>query len=495
MAKVPALPPSPLWLKAQVPEKYRPFAFLPVLFLAGFLVFAIVGLLVQEFEVALLLGLIAGPVVAWGAVGFPLTRAQVSQAMAKVPKAPPEKRPFLFFPAALIAAALLYFLIGFVITAAPLEEDLLALLALGVSIPAALAIAFLLYGFPHVERQVTEPLKRRWAQVPAEKRPLLFLPLGLLIAAPLYFVIGFAFTEVLEPDVAVLLGLVLGLVLGFAAAYKLVGVPRTTMLRERVEQLPKVPERAKPAAFLAFVIVVGTLIAVVLGGTVGSLEFLSSEAAVDLAFPLFLIAGWLLAVPLAGRLFGYPVPSKPLPQYLPRLTAEQRPAALLPLTLGLGLALTFVLGMLLGLAPTYDLEDVALAAAIAFPLALLVSLRVLGVSARELDPRGLERIPERAKPLATLALWLFLGTLLFALVGQVLTGFVEAVVLSYAAGFVVALALVDHPTRPGARRAARRRKAKEIEARLRVEMGLAEEAKPATANGGRFPRLGRRGKA
>lgn len=502
MVKVPALPPSPMLLGKQVPEKYRPFAFLPVMFLAGFLVFAIVGLILQEFEWALLVGLLAGPILAYAALGPPVTRAQVGQVMAKVPKAPPEKRPLLFFPAFFIAAAVLYFLIGLAITEAPLDADLLALLALAVSIPAGIAVGYLLYGFPKPKgplREMKSPLER----IAPEKRPLLFLPLGLLLAAPLYFLLGLGLTESpLDEDLAVLLALVVSLAIGFAAAYRLVGVPRSDYLRQRVEQLPKVPERARPLAFLVFVVVGGALIATALGGTLGALDFFSSEAAVDLAFPLFLIAGWLLAVPIAGRLFGYPLPTRPLPAYLPKLSAEQRPAALLPMTLVLGLVLTFLLGTLLGLAPRFDLEDIALAALLAFPLALLVSLRVLGVSARELDPRGLERIPERAKPLATLAVWLFVGTLLFAAVGQVLTGFVEAVVLCYAAGFLVALTLVDHPTRPGAKRAAQKRKAKEIEARLRVELGLTEPPQPDAAATGptgpagrRFPRLGRRGKA
>lgn len=496
MAKLPALPPSPMWLGKQVPEKFRPFAFLPLALVAGFLVFAIVGILVQEFEIALLVGLLAGPAIAYGAVGAPLTRAQVGQGLAKVPRPPPDKRPLLFFPAAIVTAALLYFILGVVITSTPLDEDLLALIALGVCVPAAIVVGYLLFGFPKPKgplRDMKSPLER----IPAEKRPLLFFPLGLLLAAPLYFIAGFAFTEFLDADIAVLLALVLGLVVGFAIAYRLVGVPRGTMLRQRLDKLPEVPARARPFAFVAFVLVVGALIAVLLGGTVGAIDQLSGEAALDLAFPLFLLAGWLLAVPLAGRLFGYPTPDRPLREYAPRLAPEQRPAALLPLTLGLGVLLMFLLGTVLGLVPLGDLEDAALSAALAFPLAFFAAMAILRIPLREMDPRGLERVPERAKPLVALALTLFLGTLAFALLGQVLPGFVEAVLVSYAFGLAIALVLVDRPSRPGTARRARREHEREVEQRLRREMGLpVEEPKPqgASAGMGRF-RFGRRGKA
>src|SRR5437870_5588560 len=114
MAKLPALPPlppSPVYLKEQVPEKFRALAFVPV---------------------ALVLGIVLGPVAAYAAVGPPFTRAQVAKLRQRLPKTPPDKRPFLFFPAFVVAAALLYFVLGFVVTGTPLEEDLLALLALGV---------------------------------------------------------------------------------------------------------------------------------------------------------------------------------------------------------------------------------------------------------------------------------------------------------------------------------------------------------------------------
>jgi hypothetical protein len=495
MAKLPALPPSPLWLGKQVPPKFRPFAFLPLLLVYAFLVFGLVGIIAQEFEWALLAGLLAGPALAYGSVGLPITKAQVEKGLAKVPRPPPDKRPFLFFPAALVAAAVLYFAIGFTLTSAPLDEDLLALLALGVAIPAAIVLGYLAFGFPKPKgplRDMKSPLHR----IPEEKRPLLFVPLGLLFAAPLYFLLGYAFTEVLEPDIAVLLGLALGLAIGFLLAYRLVGIPRTTMVQQGLDRLPKVPAKARPAAFVAFVLLVGALFAIVLGGVVASfdsVDLLVSEAALDLAFPLFLLAGWLLAVPLAGRLFGYPIPDRPLHEYVPRLTAEERPAALLPLTLVLGLVFTFLAGMLLGLVPLADLEDAALGAAIGFPLALLLSLRILRIPLRRVDPRGLEHVPEQAKPLVAFALALFLGTVLFALLGQVpFLGFVEAFLAAYAVGLAVAVLLVDHPAL-GAR-ASRKAQAKAIEARLRQEMGLADEAEAQASGLGSRLRL-RRGKA
>jgi hypothetical protein len=254
-----------------------------------------------------------------------------------------------------------------------------------------------------------------------------------------------------------------------------------------------VPERARTPAFVAFVLVVGTLLAIVLGGLVaGSLDAFNDGVLLDLAFPMFLLAGWLLAVPAAGALFGYPQP-KPLRSYVPRLAPEERPAALVPLTLVLGLVLTIVLGMALGQVPRLDLEDAALAALIAFPIAFVLAARLLHVPLRGLDPRGLTRVPERAKPLVVLTVGLLLGTLLWALIGQVLTGFVEGASLGYALAFAFALLAVDSPFLLGASRARKQRKAKEqeIEARLRRELGLAsDEPKPA----GTASRFGRRGR-
>jgi hypothetical protein len=164
-----------------------------------------------------------------------------------------------------------------------------------------------------------------------------------------------------------------------------------------------------------------------------------------------------------------------------------------PLTLGLGVALMVLLGLVLGLVPLVDLENIALAGLLAFPLALLVSLRVLGVRARDVDPRSLERVPERAKPLALFALWLFLGTLLFAALGQVLTDFIVTAPLSYGLGLAAALLLVEGPfvgQLLGGRKA-RRSKEQEIEARLRAEMGL--PLPKAEASGGKLGKL-RRGR-
>ena len=116
MAKLPELPPSPMLLQKSVPAKLRPLAFAPLALVLGFVVLALVGLLGADFEWALLAGLIAGPLGAWLAVGPPFTRRDLARAAAKVPKAPPAQRPFLFFPAALVVAALLYFLVGIAIT-------------------------------------------------------------------------------------------------------------------------------------------------------------------------------------------------------------------------------------------------------------------------------------------------------------------------------------------------------------------------------------------
>lgn len=496
------LPPSPVWLRDWVPEKYRRYAFLPLALGLGFLVFGIVGLTVQEFLAAFVAGIVLGPVLAYGALGPPLTRAEVAKAQARLPRLPPERRAFLFFPAAILAAAVFYFLAGLALTTLPLDEDLLVLPALLLAVPAAIAVAFLLYGFPRPRRGL-RGLRSPLELVPEEKRPFLFFPLGLVFAAPLYLLLGLLLTEflvpsvagqpgLLDPDPVASLALLGAVALGFAASYRLVGVPRASAIRERL-RVPEVPERARPAAFVAFVVVVGSLLALVLGGTLGALDAFAGEAALDLAFPLFLLAGWLLAAPLAGKLFGYPVPRKPLRAYVPALGREHRAAALLPLTIALGLAFTLLLGLALGRVPFADLEDAYLDALLAFPLAFLVALRLLRVRARELDPRALEALPERAKPAVVVALTLLAGTLLFTAVGQVLTGFLAAAAVSYGLGLALALALVERSGLAPAlgRRAERRRREREIEARLRREMGLAPEPRPAAPAKRRArPRLG-----
>jgi len=494
MAKVPALPPSPMLLKDSVPEKarrFQRFLFWPLALLFGFLLLVIFGFAQDDFLLALILGLIGGPIIGWVLIGPPFTVAEVRRAYARIPPPPPDKRPFLFFPAALLAAALLYAALGIVLTSTPLDEDLVLYVALLASLPAAVALAYLRFGFPRPKgglRGLKSPLQK----IPEEKRPLLFVPLSLLIAAPIYFLLGVALTEALEPDIAVLLAILGALGVGFAIAYRLVGVPRPRALLTRMQHLPEeVPTRARAPAFFAFVLLVGAAFALLLGGTVGALDFIN----VDLAFPLFLLAGWLLAVPFAGKLFGYPVPEKPLREYVPKLPAEQRPAALLPLTLGLGVAFLVLLGLALGETPADVLADPYLLSALAFPLAFLVALRVLRIRARQLDPHGIADVPERARPLVLFALWLFVGTVLYTAIGQVLTGFLEAVLVCYALGLALALLLVDRPLlwEVLGERAARKQKAREIEARLRAEMGL-QKPEPQSAARARPGRFGRRGK-
>lgn len=418
------VPPSKELLSPRIRKRaHRQLLFAPMAALLALFFFVLLGLITGIFVLALVLAVFLGPIAAYELLGSPVGEAERQKLQATVP-IPRERIPWLFFPLGLILAVPLYVLAGLAVTSAGLGTAS-AWAAILVSVALGFGVAYVLVGFPRLPRDPRQLLP----PVPEERKPLLFLPIGIVLAAVLYFVLGVALTAAVGPERAILPALLLGLAAGFLVAYKLVGIPRPG----HTIHVPTVPERYAGLFFAIALLVLGPALAILLGAVAAA--FLPIPAAVS--FPLFVLLGYLCAFALLAAWRGVPRAGKPLRAYIPRLPAEARPLLLFGATLLIGTILTAVID-------TFLVHRFHFSALAAYPLGFLLAVKVVHAESLVVQsPERLETVPEKIKPLLLFPLWLFGTVVLYSLIGYVLLDFLAAILLAASLALALTLAALE----------------------------------------------------
>ncbi len=416
-------------LEERVEDPLRTILLLPVGFVLGLLLFFLVGLSnLAGFLWSLVLGLILG----FAATVLLLGPPRITVPTVEVPPGVREHREWFFPLLALVLILVIYFLAGLAYTMVDvLPTTYGSSVAVVVALVAGPALAYLLVGAPNP----APTLRNAWARVPEERRPWLSIPLGLVLAILLFIVIGVAWTQLPIPTTYMVpVSLVLALVLGFGTATMLLGAP--TPKRSPRELVPEVSARTRPVAFTLTVLVLGPVLALLVGVP---LSYLGNLLPPAFLFPLSLLLGYLLAFAastawwgLPGRWKGVAVPSVP---------EDVRLALLLPLALGIGAVLAFLVELLLpiGLYPSILVGG---------SLGLLLALHFTGATERvRARERGtvLPDMPDTVKPLVLLPLALVLSAVLFLTLGYVGLGFTWSLVVGGSLGLALALGLVEEP--------------------------------------------------
>jgi hypothetical protein len=292
----------------------------------------------------------------------------------------PQPRRNVAFPiVAFVVFLVLFFAIGFA------TEDVFYPLLVG--IPAGIAAAWLLVGWPVLALQGGKPL------IEPEHKPFLFFPLAVGFTIVAYPVLGVFLTKAsVPPKYLVTASLALAVLVSCGAAYYLVGFPRLVrFVRQRYAQMP--PER-RPFLFFPVFAVLFLILYIGLGvGTTQAMGQFQDKVVLLLNIQvLLLLPITLLVAALAAYLLvGFPRPQKPIREALPKVTGRHRPRAFLLTFLLAGVPLTVLVGYLLTtLAQSGNTSSAFLPDALVLPLALLLgyslslglAVAVWGTSAR-----------------------------------------------------------------------------------------------------------------
>lgn len=214
------------WIEPSV----RPYMAVPTAFVAGAVLYILVGIVATAIPqvptdyaayLALAVAVIGG--VALGLALFgppPLARAPID-AWKRIP---PERKPWTFFPIALVLFALLYYGLGVALTAyVPSDDAPQALIALPIALLVSCTLAFLLVGIPRPRRSMKDVLP----PIPARGRPALFAATIVLLGPFFGFLLGPLITASDLPGVLDLYaGLAAGVVLAALLAAVVWGGPR-----------------------------------------------------------------------------------------------------------------------------------------------------------------------------------------------------------------------------------------------------------------------------
>ncbi|HVL88308.1 MAG TPA: hypothetical protein VM681_09960 [Candidatus Thermoplasmatota archaeon] len=422
MARI-RVPPSPVLLRGAVRDiRIRRVLFLPLAVVLAFLSFAFLGLATNHFPASLVLGALLGPLGAYLLVGTPLDE-EARRMIEKTVPIPRQHYSLLFFPLGLVAAVLLYPLVGLALTDAGLVA-LSAPASMALSLAAGYAVAWAIVGLPRVPTSRSELTRL----LPPHRRPLLFLPIALATAAVLYYGLGILFTGVLGPETAVAPAILLGLAGGFSLALATVGLPPAA----RRLELPSVPQRYEALVFALGVLVLGPVLALALGAIAGSYLPLPGPV----AFSILFVAGYALAFGLLAVLRGLPE-APALSRYVPALPPEARPVLLLTTTAALGLVFT-------GLLETFVLRNLHASILVGFPLAFLVATKATRNESLVRDaPRRAGALPDAWKPLVLFPTWILASVLFYSLLAYVVPTFFLAFLASASLGLALALAITE----------------------------------------------------
>lgn len=253
-----------------VPAAYRAYKawlFFPLAPLLMVVLYPILGVLLTDVRLpvtyvawtSIALSAIGGVAIAYFLVGFP---DLVREARRLAALFPPDRRPFLFFPAFVLTFLLLYLVFGVLSTqllgrvantALALNVQVLVLLPL--TLLLAGGIAYLLFGFPPIKHSPREALEK----VPGRRRPLAFGLTFLLLGIPLTFMLGTLVSGIaLLPDEVLLpLGVLLGFSVSLGIAALTWGTPQKW--RTFADYKPGLPPHTRvPLLVLAVVATIAT---------------------------------------------------------------------------------------------------------------------------------------------------------------------------------------------------------------------------------------------
>lgn len=444
---------------------------------------------------------------------------------------PQKKRNLWFGPMALGGFLVAFLVTGFVMTAAAPEANGV-LVALLVGPAVGVALAWRLFGWPHLTTSTGKPL------VSERAKPFLWFPLFLVFTFVGYVVLGTFLTPILPPTVLAYVALVASMLASGVLAYWLVGFPRLVKLAK--DEWAQVPVERRPFLFFPIAAALTLLFYFLIG-----LALTQTSLPLSVQPLLALPAGLLLACAAAYLLVGFPKPQRSLKQYVPEVPGRARPLAFFLTFLVAGLPLAYLAGLALSLSPGLPhaallplalvlgyaaaLGVAALAwgtpkrwrqfsdyrpglpkgarialfvpivvgcgvagAIVAYALGLdlfwgilpgtaagvLVGLRLSGAWARLADLRGdsrtiLPEMPDMVKPLVLFPVWFLVGGLLFVVITYAAPRlFGVAFVASAVLGLAVAVYLVEEATIKEAWVERRERKAAEAERKRRREEAL-----------------------
>jgi hypothetical protein len=456
MASTPAIP-----VLKKIPQARRNLLFLPVIAVAYLVLIPIVGVLTQDLVIAFVVSLPPAGALAYVLVGLPRFTKDPREILRKsLPRITPDRRRALFIPGFLVLTAVVYVIAGILLTGSPVHPDYVALGAIAVALVAAGALSTLLFGLPD-----TRAVKAFIPNIPPERKPALFLPAGLLIALVLFFVLGITITQVVTAgDYGALAAFFLSIVIGFGVAYRIFGLPKTG--RIPVEKIPRVAPQLRSYASIATILILGPILAVVAGGLIAGLP----QVAPDLQLYAGILAGFLIAVVVAWRLFGPPALSAGALEYVPRLPRGARPYLFFPIWFGISAGITIAVETLLKI----ELYPVILGSlGVGFIIAVVITGRIKRFARSPGDT--VKGMSETRRAFLFLPSWLVLGTIFYFLAGYAVREAFLTILAAYPLAFLLTLLVFEGDVIGGAMRSGRERKAREKAIRDQVKERLQQE--------------------
>ncbi|MBI4394187.1 MAG: hypothetical protein HY556_10415 [Euryarchaeota archaeon] len=452
---------SPVPVLKKIPQARRNLLFLPLIAAAYLVLLPIVGVLTQDLIIAFVVSLPPAVGIGYVLVGLPRFATDPRDLLRKnLPKITPDRRRALFIPGFLVLTAIAYVIAGILLTGGPVHPDYVAIGAIAVALVVAGVIATLLFGLPD-----TRAVKALLPNIPPERKPALFLPAGLLIALVLFFVLGIAITQVVTAgDYGALAAFFLSILIGFGVAYKVFGLPKTG--RIPVERIPRVAPQLRSYASIATILILGPILAVVAGGLIAGLP----QVAPDLQLYAGVLAGFLIAVVVAWRLFGPPALSAGVLEYVPRIPRGARPYLFFPFWFGISAGMTIAVETLLKI----ELYPVILGSlGVGFILAVVITGRVKRFARSPGDT--VKGLSETRRAFLFLPAWLVLGTIFYFLAGYAVREASLTILAAYPLAFLLTLLVFEGNVIGGAMRTGRERKAHEKTMRDQVRARLREE--------------------
>lgn len=247
-----------------VEPRVKPWLFFVAFPLYALFAYPFLGLALSPFlppalvvYVPMGLALAIAGVGAYFTTGFPAFGKDVRDTWARVP---PKTRPWLSIPIGLVLSLVLYFLIGWGLTAY-LGVPWAPLAALPLGLVLGFTLAVLALGFPRPEKPVKDLVPR----APGNARPGLLVATWLLLGLPCAFAAGLAlgYVPFVPAEYELAASLLIGFLLSFALAVLVWGLPGRW--RKLPDYTPGVSNEVRVALVLPLTFAVAAVVAFALG--------------------------------------------------------------------------------------------------------------------------------------------------------------------------------------------------------------------------------------